>query len=685
MTTHTVLCGSGTLSGVSSTGRRTTLLLGVLVVGSAAIRLVASNGATIPWITPDEVVYALTGESLWEHGTLTIRGLAAPYTSLLTPAIVGAPIAALGLDGGIGVAQALQSLVMATAAIPVFLWARRLTSQGWAGLAAVLTLLVPGLAYGGLLMTEAAFYPFAIASLATGTLVLERPTLLRQGAFFGLVTLAATVRMQALVLVPALLLAAVVHARITRSWSVARALAPIGVLALVGGIGVATAVAAGSGSLWESLLGAYQPVVQTSTSTLGVIGAIGVHAVGVALVSLALPLVGSVVVCVDALPKRVTGPRAAYAAIAVGYVPLLVLQVAAFSAQNVGYLSQRYLLTAAPVLFVGFAAWLGAGAPRPRRVVGVTVAFVVFGAALAPVDDLVPGTGVQDALWTTWLQGTAAESQWAARGVLVAVAAALLAVLLAPRRRLPAACAVVVVAGLAAVSVDATRTVVRESDVRQTLLAGAADPTWIASRYAPVTLLATGDHPPGTVARTFFWNEAVRSTVRLPDVDVTVPPSPPVVEIGRDGVVRATDGSPLVAQSVLTPATLTLAGALVEQRLDPEAQVPGWRLWRVAQPVRVTTRVIGALPNGDFTGKLTVLAPGCGQGALELTLLGKSGDPISVTVDGIPWGELEAPDGVVVRARVPAPPYANADHTCVYALATDGYTGSTRIEYVAAG
>ena len=364
------------------------------------------------------------------------------------------------------------------------------------------------------------------------------------------------------------------------------------------------------------------------------------------------------------------------------YVPLLVLQVGAFAAQNVGYVSQRYLLTAAPIVFLGFAVWLGRGAPRPRIVTGATAAAILVAAVLVPIDDIVPGTGAHDALWTTWLHGLKVESQSVAKAALLAAATLVLATLALPRRRLPYAAALVVVVGLAATSITATRTVLEESDTRRTALIGAEPPSWIRGPVTDIVLLASGDHPPGAVADTFFWNPAIASVLRLPDAEVTVPPSPPVVELGDDGVVRAVEGEAVTAAYVLTSASIALRGQLVAQRLDPSAQTPGWRLWKLDGPARVTTRVLGMLPNGDFSGRLTVLAPGCGPGALELTLLGKSGDPVAVTVDGIPWGEIDAPAEVAVSERVPAPPYADGTHTCVFSLETQGYVGSTRITYV---
>ena len=54
---------------------------------STAFRLGVALTFDVPWIAPDEMLYGLVGESLWQTGELSIRGIATPYYSLLTPAL----------------------------------------------------------------------------------------------------------------------------------------------------------------------------------------------------------------------------------------------------------------------------------------------------------------------------------------------------------------------------------------------------------------------------------------------------------------------------------------------------------------------------------------------------------------------------------------------------------------------
>ena len=93
---------------------------------------------------------------------------------------------------------------MTAAAVPLFLWARRLVSPVWSVVAVALTLLLPSFVYTGTLMTENAFLPaFVLAAFAFAA-ALERPTLLRQALAFAAILVAALVRLQGLVLVAVL-------------------------------------------------------------------------------------------------------------------------------------------------------------------------------------------------------------------------------------------------------------------------------------------------------------------------------------------------------------------------------------------------------------------------------------------------------------------------------------------------
>ena len=97
------------------------------------------------WITPDEAVWASLGRRPVALGASAIFGGAQRLYSLVYPALVGGlPLAYGGLERGYETLKVLQAIVMSLTAVPVFLWARRLATPGWALLAAALTLPCPG-------------------------------------------------------------------------------------------------------------------------------------------------------------------------------------------------------------------------------------------------------------------------------------------------------------------------------------------------------------------------------------------------------------------------------------------------------------------------------------------------------------------------------------------------------------
>src|SRR4051794_10002590 len=148
-----------------SVTRREWLALGALVLVSTVLRTWASRGVPTPWITPDETLYGLLGQGLWRDGKLAVLGGPTPYYSLVVPLVSGLPLSLGDLALGYSLLKVLQALVMSLAAVPVYVWGRSLTAPRWALLAAVLTVALPGLAYSGLVMTGAGFFPgFVLAA-----------------------------------------------------------------------------------------------------------------------------------------------------------------------------------------------------------------------------------------------------------------------------------------------------------------------------------------------------------------------------------------------------------------------------------------------------------------------------------------------------------------------------------------
>jgi len=656
--------------------RHAALAVGAIVLLSTAFRFGVALVFDVPWIAPDEMIYGLVGESLWETGQLSVRDLSTPYYSLLTPALVGLPLTLDDRETGLALAQALQALAMSLVAVPVYVWGRRLVGPGWAIASAALAVLPPALWYGGFLMTEALFYPAITAALLALARMLESPTLERQGLFLLAVSLAAAVRLQALLLLPTLLLAAGLYAWFGRSTVVLRRLAPT-----LGGVGLATVImallsVAGRGDV----LGAYGELATGASSSTGLVSQLGWHAAALVVTTLGLPLLATATLVVVAGLDGEDDPRVrAFLAATTAYVALLVGQVSLFAVDYLDHVSERYLLTAVPPLVLGLAVWIERGAPRPAFVAAPSAVAAVLLVAAVPPSRVGTAASAHDALTVLPLAQLLAPAGNELRVLLVAsalVAAAMFVLL--PRRLLRTAVAVLCVAFLA-ISLAAAADIDELSGLERKHDFGAAEWTWVDDAGAGSALLFdTGELPSTAIARLTFWNRSIRELVRLEDVPKQALPQVPV-GIRRDGALTDQAGAEVSAPWAVVPAGIALAGERV--MLSPPTEIaPGSGLWRVAEPLRLVSRTTGFSPIGDFQ-QGTVVVYRCGPGSLEVTLLGKDGAPIVVRVNGFPYETFDVPR-LGSRSVAIRPAGIIAGAPCVFELTSEGLVGTTRVEWV---
>lgn len=666
--------------------RHAGLALGTIVFLSACVRFAASLSFHVPWVAPDEMAYGLLGQSLWQTGELTIRGTPVGYYSLLYPALVGAPLSLGDTAAGIAVLQAVQALVMSAVAVPVFFWGRRLTDARWALVAAGLSVVPPALAYSGLIMSEALYYPLVVGALLALARAVEQPTFFRLGLMLASVTLAAAVRLQALVLLPTFAAAFVLDASLAGDSRTLRRY----LVALAAAVGVAAAVlvvwiTTGHGVSWNGLLGAYETVGAETPGSDTVLKELVWSTGGIVLVSFGIPFLATAVLAVRA---AVAGERdatvRAFLATTVAYVACLVLEVAFFAASFVTYVPERYLVTTAPVLFLGLCLWLARGAPRPRVVLLPVVAGTVAVVAAVPPAQLFADVGIHDLLTTlTFFDLAAGASEAVVRTVVVgAVLVAAAAFVLVPPRR-AALLAIAVAVGLAALSIGSARAIADRSRQEDVKAFGAADRDWIdqAAAGARVALLNTGDREWPIVPRTAFWNREVTTIARLQGASGSGAIPQTLVNPGTDGVLRSGDGSTMLEPLVAAPTGAFLRGEKVAE-IAPTPVASGLALWRVAVPARLESLTVGLHPNGDFAGSVYVTVYACGQGRLELTLLGKSGKPIAIRANGIPLQVVAPPPGGLWQGSVGAPPGGEGGSVCVFELSSSGLAGSTRIAFV---
>jgi hypothetical protein len=650
--------------------------LAALVAASALVRFLSAVDVAVPWIAPDEIVYAELGRTLYADGILGILGERTAFYSLVYPALVGLPLSLSNVDLGYTLLKALQAVVMSLAAVPVYLWGRELMSRWWALLAAALTLAVPGLAYTGLVMTEVAFYPIMALAAWAAARALAEPTLERQALLLGAIVLACATRLQAAVLVPALVTALGLKALFERSGRVIRGFVPtlaaLGVLALAW-----SAWQLRGGGSWSQLFAAYQAAGESSYGVGRVLEFVAYHAGGLALMAAVFPVCALVLLALEAGRGRERSNEVrAFLALAVSLTAWLVVEVGVFASEHVGRLAERDLLAALPPLFLALALWLARGGPRPRV---ATIAVALGTAALAlslPLDDFVVEEGLQDSFTLIPLFRLHGAREALLYG---GVAGAVVLFALLPRRLLfllPALAAL----WLVFASAFASDEIVDRSRLTEAKLLG-PEPRWVdaAAPGGGVAYLYDGDPYWNAVWEHVFWNRDIDRVYDLPGAKVPGPMPQRFVDLRDDGRLVADDGKAF-PRYVVAASTFTFEGdRLAETRQEGTFQ-EGLVLWRLEGAPRIATSRAGIRPDGDIFGQARLVAYGCDQGAFELRLIAKDSRKVMLRLDGRTVQTLTFDDPSQTWGGAFAAP-ENPDGSCTFEIVSDGLLGSTLVEY----
>jgi hypothetical protein len=654
-------------------------VLAVVVAASVAARAVSGLRIEGLWIAPDEMVWAALGQSLWEHGDLRLLGGEQKLFGVVYPALVGAPLALAGLERGYDVLKVIQPIVMSATAVPVYLWARRVATPGWSLVAAVLTLAVPGLLYSGLVMSETVFYPAVVLAAWATAAALEEPTLGRQGLMVAAVLLAGATRLQALVLPLVVLTAALLHALIVRdARRVLRLWPALAAFAVLGGAWVLwRTVAAGSPT---GALGGYAPAAEADYGLGHVLRFTAYHGAALVLLVALFPLCAVALLLIRALAGREQSTAlAAYLATAGSLALWLVAQTGVFTSVFVNGFSDRYLLPLAPVLFVGFAAWLSRGAERPRLATAAVVLLVFSLLAYLPLRELV----VQEAAWQSltvvpliWLREHVSESGFEL-AFWGGAAAALVAFALVPRRAI-ALLPGLALAVLVTASAASTREVVQNVAFDQRNLVGRH--AWVdAVAAGPAAYLYVREFPPNVVWHQLFWNEELRHVYALGGLQQGV--GLPLAES-----VRADDSGRLVLPDGGLPAerfavaidAVALEGEPLD-RVELGYELYGLTLWRLDPPARIRSIRTGVRQDGDMHEPGVLTAWDCSNGRLVLTLLPKDSTRVELRVNGELRRTIQFAGEPFINTMVLPPPGVAV---CRFEVIPDSLLGSTRFEFV---
>jgi hypothetical protein len=644
-------------------------LLAVLVAVSACLRFLDARALATPWITPDETLYGMLGRSLWLDGRLRVVGDPVGFYTLLHPLLIGLPLALWEGVAGYRVAQAVTAAAMSSAAIPVFLWGRTLMREGWALVAAALTLALPALALSGLLMTETLFYPVAAWAAWALAAALERPTPPRQAVLVAAIAAACLTRLQGIVLGPVLVAAAIGFALLVRSPRAALRLWPAA--AALGGVALAWAAwRLRDGGGLARLLGGYQSVGESSYPLVRTAEEVVWHLGGVVWVAGVAPAIALVVLL--ALARREPPPprEAALLATAACLALGLAVQVGIFASAWVAHLAERDLIAAAPPLFLALCLWLDRGAPRPLRATALAAFGVAGLVVLVPFDRWTNAEALVDAPSLALLhQHEAPAAAWIGAAAL----AALLVVL--PRRLL--AVVPVLLAAVFALGSEAAADGRNAASQRLLVELVGPDRTWVDEHAdGPVAYLYDGEANWNAAWLHAFWNRRIDEVVTLPRTVVPGPMPQTPVEIQADG---AAVPAPRAAFAVL-PSNTEAAGEPVAEAPQQGTAQRALVLWRLEGPLRLRSRLSGVQANGDVYGSGRLTVWDCRTGRLVVTLLGKSGEPIDVLQDERVERRAEvAPERgetVEVDARPPTP-----GGVCIFDVRSDGIFGTTQFRF----
>lgn len=582
------------------TGRRVTprVAVGLIAVASFALWGTLGYAASVPRFFTDELAYMKTAVSFAQGHGLHFEGTSWGYGPVF-PVLVGVIVRSTpNQEVAYELLKLANALFLALAIVPIYLLSRRVLPP-WPSVAvAGLSAAIPSTMYASVAMTESLGYLLACWSIYAIALVFERPTVLRQAAALGLITMAIATRPQLVALYGGYLLGlgALFLSRARRDWSSRAAWASLWPTALSVAVGLAWLawpVAHGHG-IGRSL-GSYSVLAQ-SYAPLEVAKWFVYHLGLLTLYLGVVPVaIAPVVVARWWTQAREGEPRKAaflWLFVAQNVVGIGLIAAFASTSAGLGILYDRYLFYLVPLWLLALVVWLHDGMPRPVRPLAVgTVATVVLVATL-------PYDVVGKRSWFQHFEAVATGA-WGKVGLVAArlplvslrmaavlfAAIAVAAVVLVPRHRrwiLPGVVALVLAANL---SLSWRSAFV---DAGTYGLSPPGSRTWVDDRLgqdANVTVLIVSRTCQRAGQERFagietdFFNRSVRATATLGGEGGGAPTA---LDVLPDGRLAHRSGAPLNTYYVVAPSGIRIRG-----RQLATGMLPKLVLWETGGQVRV--------------------------------------------------------------------------------------------------
>jgi uncharacterized membrane protein len=574
--------------------RGAAVVLGLIVGVAAAVWRAIGSDVTLPRVLGDELIYANLAKSVARGDGFLLRGAEKLGYGPGYPSFA-APFYAL-TDNGVAGFEALQvgqALVMASAAVPVYLLARRAMGREASLLCGAFAVASPALIFTSLVMTEALFYPVALWFCVVAANALDRPTLARQLTALALLVLATSIRLQAGIAVGALVTAVLLRAGTGGRRRELRRWAPtFGLFILIG-------VAWLTLSLTTDVqpLGAYS--VLTHPPDIGSVVTWSVRSLGT--LAIAVGFV-ALIVFPPAAERLLRGSsrEASLGALAISMLLWIVLQVGYFSATPSGLdrVHERNLIVLVPLVVIVAMSSAISRKLHPVALTTLGAVATIVGVASIRHEDFVRHTDIDSLSLVPWgsFGNALLRIEW------VAIAAAVVATIVAWSTHRAWVVTLTVVVAFAVSAYIPARTVGRENT--QAL-------TWVddeLGRSADVLVLTAGitdDHcTTETLDELATWTEffnisAVRAAHLFQENTHTNLVSEPL-DLRRDGRLQRS-GAAVTADGVVVDERVVLNGqrlvTLRASTVDPSLTgTAALSLWRLDGPARVlNAQALGAL------------------------------------------------------------------------------------------
>jgi hypothetical protein len=194
----------GRLAGLTVTPARAGACVGVIALAALGAQILIGRAYHGPWIFDDELGYRVLAQSVASTGHFALFGKGGLSYSPLYP-IVLAPLYRLHLSGveAYEWTKVVNSLLMASSLFPIYKIARFVLPRSRAVIATALSALAPLMLYSSLELSESQAFPLAKFALWAMLVAIRSPSWPHDALVIVLCILAASARLQLVVLLPA--------------------------------------------------------------------------------------------------------------------------------------------------------------------------------------------------------------------------------------------------------------------------------------------------------------------------------------------------------------------------------------------------------------------------------------------------------------------------------------------------